>query len=74
MRRYWCKPDNLCATRVAIRRVRVLEMTDVHDLQTIAGEVEKAVGESNDQQGDLLDGIQDGLSAVRDRLIHMKIR
>jgi len=48
-------------------------MTDPHDLQTRAGEVEEAVGESNDQQGDLLDGIRDGLSAVHDRLIHMKI-
>ncbi len=60
-------------TRVAIRRVRVLKLTDLHDLQTRAGEVEEAVGESNDQQGDLLAGIRDGLSAVRDRLIHMKI-
>ncbi len=60
-------------TRVPIRRVRVLKMTDLHDLQTRGGEVEKAVGESNDQKGDLLAGIRDGLSAVRDRLIHMKI-
>ncbi len=48
-------------------------MTNLHDLQTRASEVEKAVGESNDQKGDLLAGIRDGLSAVRDRLIHMKI-
>ncbi len=60
-------------TRVPIRRVRVLRMTDLHDLQTRAGEVEKAVGEANDQKGNLLAGIRDGLSAVRDRLIHMKI-
>ncbi len=48
-------------------------MTDLHDMQTRAGDVEEAVGESNNQQGDLLDGIRDGLSAVHDRLIHMKI-
>jgi len=59
--------------RVAIRRVRVLNIMDLHDLQTRAGEVEEAVGESNDQQGDLLDGIQGGFSAVRDRFIHVKI-
>ena len=55
------------------QRVRVLKITGLHDLQTRAGEVEKAVGESNDQKGDLLAGIRDGLSAVRDRPIHMKI-
>ncbi len=39
-------------------------MADLHDLQTRAVEVAKAVGESKGQQGDLLDGIRDGLSAV----------
>ena len=39
-------------------------MADLHDLQTRAVEVAKAVGESKGQQGDLLDVIRDGLSAV----------
>ena len=60
-------------TRVAIRRVRVLKVTDLHKLQTRASEIEEAISESNGQQGDLLDGIRDGLSTTHDRLSHMKI-
>jgi hypothetical protein len=51
----------------------MLKMTDLHDLQTRAGHVEKAVHETDDQRGNLLSGLQDGLSTVRDRFIRMRI-
>ena len=48
-------------------------MADLHDLQTRAGHLEKTFCESDDQHGDLLNGLRDGLSIVRDRLIQMKL-
>ncbi len=48
-------------------------MADLHDLQTRAGHLEKTFCESDDQHADLLNGLRDGLSTVRDRLIQMKL-
>ena len=48
-------------------------MADLHDLQTRAGHLERTFCESDDQHGDLLSGLRDGLSTVHDRLIQIKL-
>jgi hypothetical protein len=48
-------------------------MANLHDLQSRAGQLERTICESDDQHGDLLGGLRDGLSTIRDRLIQLKI-
>lgn len=51
----------------------MLKMADLHDLQTRVGHLERTFCESDDQHGDLLSGLRDGLSTVHDRLIQIKL-
>ena len=51
----------------------MLKTVDFHDLQTRAGHLERTFCESDDQHGDLLSRLRDGLSTVHDKLIQMKL-
>ncbi len=47
-------------------------MTDFQDLQTRAGQVERAICELDDEHRDLLNGLQNGLNIAREKLIRKK--
>jgi hypothetical protein len=48
-------------------------MTDLHSLQARAGDLERAITETDDQHGSLLSGLESGLSTLRERLVEAKV-
>ena len=48
-------------------------MTDLHSLQARAGDLERAIAETDDRHGSLLSGLESGLSALRERLVEAKL-
>jgi hypothetical protein len=54
---------------MAIKTEGVPAMSDLHDLQARAGDVERAITETDDQHGSLLSGLENGLSQLRERLL-----
>jgi hypothetical protein len=44
-------------------------MSDLHDLQARAGDLKRAIAESDDQHGSLLSGLESGLNQLRERLV-----
>jgi hypothetical protein len=54
---------------MAIESKGVPAMSDLHDLQARAGDLERAITETDDRHGSLLSGLENGLSQLRERLV-----
>jgi len=54
---------------MAIETKGVPAMSDIHDLQVRAGDLERAITETDDRHGSLLSGLERGLSQLRERLV-----
>ncbi len=54
---------------MAIETEGVPAMSDLPELQARAGELERAIAETDDQHGSLLSGLERGLSQLRERLV-----
>ncbi len=54
---------------MAIETTGVPAMSDLPELQARAGELERAIAETDDQHGSLLSGLERGLSQLRERLV-----
>ncbi len=54
---------------MAIDTKGVPAMSDIPDLQARAGELERAIAETDDRHGSLLSGLERGLSQLRERLV-----
>jgi hypothetical protein len=54
---------------MAIETRGVPAMSDLPELQARAGELERAIAETDDQHGSLLSGLERGLSQLRERLV-----
>ena len=54
---------------MALETRGVPAMSDIPELQARAGELERAIAETDDQHGSLLSGLERGLSQLRERLV-----